>query len=696
MTGLGPHLRRALVAGPLWLLVLFVIDSAASFGLLQRSTAHIADPETTALLARGVADYVLQMIGAYLVLGLLAVPALALALAMASPTVPSRRRWWATALGLIVAVSALGNARQMSTFPPLHDWFPWRAWWVDTVAPEQVDAVGGVLLVVALALTWRRWPVAERGALAVRAALLTAWMSVVGLVLAPPVPDEPPANAGPNLLVIGIDALRPDHLGAFGYPLDTSPRIDALLAESAVFESAWSPLARTYPAWISTLSGSLPITHGVRDNLPESEALVPAQALLPQVMRDAGWHTRFVTDDSRFSYMVPETGFEHIRQPPVGVQNFAVSVNEPRYRAFHGLLHNPLGFSLVPTTEHNQAFGKSYHPDRFVDAAVQELAEAAQHERFFMAIHSCVLHAPGDRVRPWTHMYGQEGYRGANRFRYSRSGTTLVAYDEEKGLSVEEVAAQDVRIYDSGIDMADRLVGALTAALEDSGLAENTVVVLMSDHGEELWSPELPYRYTGPNHGFHAYGEAQFRVALALRSPDGAHAGERVSAPVRLIDLAPTLAEHFGLDWPNATDGRSMLPLLAGAEEAPRPVYIETGLSEPRYWVKGHRRYPFRTVSERYSADPETGRVHIRPKFKPQLIAAKDRAVVVGPWKLVWLATTDGGRVELFNRGLDPLNLRDLSDKFPDRVADLAAVMRPYLEADGIDTSALPELSPDE
>ena len=87
----GVLLRRALIAGPLWLLLLFVIDSISSFWLLHRSMAHIADPETTALLARGVADYVLRMAGAYTVLGLLIAPGLALAVAHAAVR-PSRYR----------------------------------------------------------------------------------------------------------------------------------------------------------------------------------------------------------------------------------------------------------------------------------------------------------------------------------------------------------------------------------------------------------------------------------------------------------------------------------------------------------------------------------------------------------------------------------------------------------------------------
>jgi arylsulfatase A-like enzyme len=430
----------------------------------------------------------------------------------------------------------------------------------------------------------------------------------------------------------------------------------------------------------------LPITHGIRDNLPEPKRLVPRHALLSQVLGKQGYVSAFVTDDSRFSYMVPEIGFPRLVQPEVGLQNFAVSVNEPRYRVFHALLHNPIGFGLVPVAAYNQAFGKSYRPQLFTQRALQELSELSREERFFMAVHSCVLHAPGDRNWPWYSMFGQAGYSRGNRFRYSQSGTDVLEGSVQEGLERDaSLAEQDVRIYDSGIDMADEMVGGLMSELERSGLLDNTIVVLLSDHGEEMWEPDLPYRWFGPNHGFHGYGDGHNRVLLSIRFPDGAYRGQRVDAPVRLIDLAPTLAELMGLEWPNAFDGRSMVPLMQGGQEPePRPVYIETGLSEPRYWVPDHVRYPFKKISERYTVSKETGQVHIRPEFQPHLVAAKDRVMQVGDWKLIWFATTGDGQVGLYHRPTDLMNRRDLSAQYPNKTAELGLMMEPYLLADGV------------
>ena len=93
------------------------------------------------------------------------------------------------------------------------------------------------------------------------------------------------------------------------------------------------------------------------------------------------------------------------------------------------------------------------------------------------------------------------------------------------------------------------------------------------------------YKYHGPNHGYHPYGEGQHKVMLGIRFPDGSHAGKDISSTVRLIDIAPTFAEYFKLNWGAEFDGKSLLPLLAGEqEEEKRLVYIETGVSEKKYW----------------------------------------------------------------------------------------------------------------
>lgn len=689
----GPRLRgvaRALAAGLLWLTALFTFDTLDSIYLLGRSLDRIeSDETTTAALQMGVARYVGGIASAYLLLGLLAAGAVGLGMRVWYPAEPAKRwRWWASFGAAALLVSLVASVHQMLAFPGLEEYWPLRRWACDTFVPDQVNYLWAALGLSALGLSAQRWRAAGQplGALGGRVVAWSAWMLGCALLLRHPGPEQAVDNESPNVVLIGIDALRPDHLGANGYFRDTSPNIDAFLAESAVFTSAWTQFPRTYPSWVSILTGMLPIHHGIRDNLPEADRLVPkGLPMLPQVMGAAGWATTFVTDDSRFSYMVPDTGFQDIVQPEVGVTNFAVSVNEPRFRSFYGLMANPIGYRLVPAAAYNQSFGKSYRPNLFATRAVTALSDASKRGRFLYAIHSCVLHEPGDRSYPWYHKFDQDEYKGPNRFAYAQSALSLLDPTDGKKDGGQTAAEQDTRIYDAGIDMADGLVASLVGELKRSGLWDNSIVVLLSDHGENLWAPDLPYKYRSPNHGFHAYGDGQHQVTLAIHFPDGAHKGERFAAPVRLIDLAPTLKELLGLSWEGTFDGESLLPILAGqVPSPPREVYIETGLSESRYWKSGHVRYPFSKVSERYDVDDETGLVHIRPKFRGPLIRAKDRTLQEGDWKLVWHAMKSGTMVELFNRAEDPENRVDLALAHPDIVARLGKRLQPYLEADGV------------
>jgi len=671
-----------------WFLCLLVWDTADSLHYLRRATGRIKTDETTISQLKGaVIEYLYGVSASYMLMGLMAGVMLHLVGRILHPNRLKFFAWFGRTTIIALLCTILGLARQIITFPTLHGWFKYRRQWAEFAEPYWVDSAWALLAILILVRGNQAWKASGLPGFRRIVAAAAVYALAVTALLQPLNAEESVDNDGMNVVLIGIDALRPDRLSHFGNERKTSPNIDALLDESLIFTQAFTQLSRTYPAWTTTMTGTWPTVHGIRDNLPTSDRLIPDVALLPQVLKDAGYATGFATDDSRFSYMIPETGFDMIRQPVVGLQNFAMSVNEPRFRAYHGLLHNRVGFSLLPVQAYNQSFGASYRPWQFVEWVVDGLAEMSKSKQFFYAMHSCVLHVPGDRIYPWYSMFGQDGYRGKNRFKYSSSGSSLMvsSVTNAKGKNAKRVAEQDLRIYDSGIRMADDLVGAVVEELKTSGLWDNTIVILFSDHGEELWDTDLPYKWWGPNHGFHMYGEGHTNVAFSIRFPDGKHAGEVIDDPIRLIDLAPTVVDLLGIEWPNTIDGKSVMPIVKNEEQdGPRMVYMETGLSEPRYWVPNHKRYPFKKVSKRYKLDPEADRVHIRSKFLPHLVAAKDRALQVGKWKLIWHSLKKGIRVDLYDRETDPLNRYDLAKQHPEKVEELGQLLLPFLAVDGI------------
>jgi arylsulfatase A-like enzyme len=138
-------------------------------------------------------------------------------------------------------------------------------------------------------------------------------------------------------------------------------------------------------------------------------------------------------------------------------------------------------------------------------------------------------------------------------------------------------------LYDEEVAYLDAQIGRLREGLVAAGLDRDAIWVLTADHGESHGEHD---RYFG--RGLHA---PSLRVPLSLRFPDGAYGGRRVSPPVRLVDVEPTLAEWLGLPQPTGS-GRSLLARVRGESDAPRPVYsLLVGANPDRSYALQDDRY---------------------------------------------------------------------------------------------------------
>ena len=197
--------------------------------------------------------------------------------------------------------------------------------------------------------------------------------------------------------------------------------------------------------------------------------------------------------------------------------------------------------------------------------------------------------------------------------------------------------------YDREIRYVDDELRELIATLEATGNADDTIVVLTSDHGEEFLEHGLR------SHGGHLYEES-VRVPLLIRGP-GIPAGQRVATPVAMADLMPTLLELFDLPAPADREARSLLPLARGADPsafAGRPIYSE-GLVKYQAGSEGVRRF-----------DPP---IH---------------AVSVGQRKLVRDREQGEVRYELYDLAADPLERRNLFGEERANASDLKALLERY------------------
>ena len=343
--------------------------------------------------------------------------------------------------------------------------------------------------------------------------------------------ESPAIDSGPppNVLVILVDALRADHLGVGGYGLPTSPTIDSLAAEGVVFTSAFAHSTWTKPS-IATLFTSLyPGQHGIdhvgtqEGDTYRTDVLHAGYDTLAERFQAAGYSTVGILNQvhlqSRFGFA---QGFDH-------------------YEAVRGMGAAKLNRKLL-----EQLKGVGTAP-------------------FFAYLHYLDVHWPyTNRLDGLEEAFGpldmvSEPPRRGNR----------VADWAETLDSPSDLAALGAR-YDQEIAFVDAAIGTLLQALQEMELYDNTIVVVTSDHGEGfLEHGKLLHSYT-------PYDEV-LQVPLVIRLPQSLLTPvAAVDAPVGLIDVMPTLLALASLPPAPQAQGRSLVPLMEGEQDAERMIFAES------------------------------------------------------------------------------------------------------------------------
>jgi arylsulfatase A-like enzyme len=316
-----------------------------------------------------------------------------------------------------------------------------------------------------------------------------------------------------RVVLVSIDTLRADHLGLYGYSRPTSPTLDALASESTVFDDATSASPWTLPSHASLLTGLYPSRHG----LVSHERYLPSSVeTLAQRFSRAGYHTAAVVNSHNLS---PTFGLDR------GFQQYRYVEEEADQRE--------------PSTA-------------ITDQAMDWLAGAGD-SPMFLFLHYYDVHSDYVSLPKYEQAF-LAPYDGV------ADGTTaqLVAHREGRiVLDPAKDAGNLIDRYDAGIRQMDDEIGRLLRFLDERGMSADTLLVLTSDHGEEF------FEHGGVLHGQTQYQEV-LRVPLLVRGPGAPH--KRISIPVSLVDVFPTLLALSGLPAPDALDGVSLLPLLTSSD----------------------------------------------------------------------------------------------------------------------------------
>lgn len=349
---------------------------------------------------------------------------------------------------------------------------------------------------------------------------VACWAAI--LLLAAPGCTRPTPR---HVVVILVDTLRADRLGCYGYRRPTSPAIDRLAEESVLFENAFSSSAWTAPAVASLFTSLYPSEHGVttfQRVLPKS-ARTLAEVLVAQGFRATALSANFAAAGTR-------NGVAR------GFDPFVEVAPEAGQRA-------------RTTLEEMKAADAVAMTDR-ATAALQDAFAA----RTFFYVHYMDPHSPYDPPEP---------YRGS--FLHPYAGPISGAEAQLVELSVEpgKLGAADWQriddLYDGTVAFADAEIGRLLGELRRRGILDESIVVLVADHGEEIGD------HGGIGHGQALYDEVR-RVPLLVRLPGGRHGGERVKTAFPMVDLGPTLLGLLEVRDDRAVSGRDRGSLLAGAD----------------------------------------------------------------------------------------------------------------------------------
>lgn len=625
------------------------------------------------------------LLGRILAVYLMAGGALGLVAAAATAALPPLSRGGrrvAFALELSFLVALLAWSRAIARPALLDDVLP-RALLellVNAGQPWHPQLAAGVFAAAHLALALRRYGRSFGKGLAV-AATVTIALGAANLAgvsrsahrLAP----------HPLVVLVGLDAFRPDRLEALGGPSGLAPHLERFLADATRFDRAYTPIAQTEPAWRSLVTARWPFVTGSRYPLTP-RARWTELPTFPAALSRAGFQTSFQTDCSRFNFLDARSGFEERRQPPFGAINFALE--KLRYRFLGMVADHRLGAALLPELVENRALAGIYDPLGYAQRMAGRLGAAAERGPLLFSYHATAAHFPGDPVFPFYRRYVSQTAPLERRLRMFFAPVSMPAPVAKEPPSAPQATSQAAleavasappawtrhsaeALYDELLSQADAQLGILLDELRARGLYDEATIVVFSDHGESFHADRPDLQGATPVHGSRL-GEDENRILLAIKAPRSLSGGARVAsvdALVRLIDVGPTVLDLLGLPPLPGADGVSLLPWMSpaarpGASLPSLKLYAETGFTHvsPDVFAPGHAATAPRTFhAYRVHAD---GVVELTDEAHSAVLAEKDLGAFDGQSWLVRAPGRDGGLTERCSGRCDAPSRRALSE----------------------------------
>ena len=468
--------------------------------------------------------------------------------------------------------------------------------------------------------------------------------------------SAPPPPARMNVLVLAADSLRADRLDP-----RVAPNLAKLAGQGTRFDRAYISLPRTFPSWVSILTGRHDHRHGIRSMFPTWEERAKDFDAIPARFTKAGYATSVVSDYAGDIFGRIDLGFSRVQTPSFDFRQLIRQKVLERETPLLPVLHSHTGRQLFPVMRELSAGADP----RLLADDVEATLRANRDRPFFTTVFFSTAHFPYAAPAPYYAKFTDRRYRG--RFKYHKP----------VGLNRGSEAppdAEDIRqingLYDGTVNAIDDAVGRVLKALERTGLAERTIVVVTADHGEMLYD-----HGHGQGHGDHLFGDEALHVPLLVYDPR-VKQGRRETKIVREVDIAPTLYELAGVEKPADLDGRSLAPALRGESLAPKLAYAESELwfTEDIPSLPSDLRMPYPGIMALTEIDSRhNAEIVLKKEMQPPTLMARHRMVRDERWKLVYVPTRTAAKWMLFDTENDPAELTDVAAANPREVTRLKA-----------------------
>jgi arylsulfatase A-like enzyme len=433
--------------------------------------------------------------------------------------------------------------------------------------------------------------------------------------LCKPADKQPPYN----IILVTPDQLRADFMHTYGYPLPNTPQIDHLAREGTVFLHAYSDGAWTTPSFTSMLTGLFPTVHGMTlpppqfcgpyiarpmaageiPPVPEYLALSRHKQILPEILKAHGMTT---AANCWAAWNIRERGWDS-------------------FKFFPG--------SQLPNPEHPKVRDTSYLTAPQTLEWAQQWLRAHREQRFFFWVHFMEPHSPYNVPRNYDQFRTDEDFPDLFEDNLEDS-TTLHGLAKTGDIHAIRRLHQ---LYAAKILYVDHYIGELVKTVHDLGLDNNTIIILVSDHGQLAFSH--PSDFNTDDH--RSVYDANLHVPLIFRGP-GVPAGQRVNAIVGLYDLVPTILDLENLPRIEGLNGNSLKPILMrNSTQVHKYTYSEISIDMmPQYSVRDQR------------------------------------------YKLI--ETLSDGRIQCFDTLADPGETHDICNEVPAKAAELKGVLDKHIQ----------------